>query len=91
MNKPKSVSIIVLVLSIILGFSLLFNGIQATVPSGGPYYLQVPVSIWTYLIDRFSNGSYYMVNGTNWKVDYQSTNLTNVEKFALGNTTSGTV
>jgi hypothetical protein len=64
---------------------------QSTTPSGGPYYLQVPVSTWTYLIDRFSNGSYYMVNGTNWKVDYQSTNLTNVEKFALGNTTSGTV
>jgi len=31
------------------------------------------------------------VNGTNWNVDYKSTNVTNVEKFALGNTTSGTV
>ena len=91
MNKPRLVSVAVIALTILLSFSLLFNGIQATVPSGGPYYLQVPVSTWTYLIDRFSNGSYYMVNGTNWKVDYQSSNLTNVEKFALGNTTSGTV
>ena len=64
---------------------------QSTVPSGGPYYLQVPTSTWTYLVDRFSNGSYYMVNGTNWKVDYQSTNLTKVEQYALGNMTSGTL
>lgn len=64
---------------------------QSTVPSGGPYYLQVPTSTWTCLVDQFSNGTYYYVNGTNWNVDYKSTNLTNVEKFALGNTTSGTV
>lgn len=64
---------------------------QSTVPSGGPYYLQVPVSTWAYLVDRFSNGSYYMVNGTNWKVDYQGTNITLVEQYALGNMTSGTL
>ncbi len=93
MNKPKSVSIIVLVLSILLGLSLLFNGIQATVPSGGPYYLQVPVSTWTYYIGKFSNASCFMVNGSNWKVDYQSLNPSSLVQFAIGNTTTvgGTV
>jgi hypothetical protein len=91
LNKPKAYSVAIIALTILLGCSLLFNGIQATVPSGGPYYLQVPTSTWFYLVDRFSNASYYMVNGTNWKVDYQSTNLTKVEQYALGNLTSGTL
>ena len=91
MNKPKAYSVAIIALTVLLGCSLLFNGIQATVPSGGPYYLQVPTSTWFYLVDRFSNASYYMVNGTNWKVDYQSTNLTKVEQYALGNLTSGTL
>lgn len=69
----------------------LVSFVRSTTPSGGPYHLQVPTSTWTYLIDQFSNGSYYMVNKTNWKVDYQSTNLTKVEEFALGNMTSGTL
>jgi len=91
LNKPKAYSVAIIALTVLLGCSLLFNGIQATVPSGGPYYLQVPTSTWFYLVDRFSNASYYMVNGTNWKVDYQSTNLTKVEQYALGNLTSGTL
>lgn len=75
MNKPKPTSIVVLVLSIILGFSLLFNVIQATTPDTGPYYLTIPSSSWRYNIGKFTNSSYYAINGENWHVDYVNTNL----------------
>jgi len=89
MNRPKPYSVAVVALSILLGFSLLFNAIQATVPSTGPYYLSVPTSTWTYQIGKFSNGSYYMVAYDDWHVDFQSTNATTVVNNALGNMTSG--
>jgi hypothetical protein len=89
LSKPKAYSTIVLALSILLGFSLLFNVIQATTPTGGPYYLSVPTSTWKFLIGQFSNGSYYMVNGDNWHVDYQSPSATLVINYAIGNLTSG--
>jgi len=91
MMKNKKIEALFVGFGIVCMIVGLISLAQSTTPSGGPYYLQVPTSTWFYLVDRFSNASYYMVNGTNWKVDYQSTNLTKVEQYALGNLTSGTL
>lgn len=80
---------IVLILGVLLGASFLFNGIQATTPSTGPYYLSVPTGTWIYQVAKFSNGSYYMVASDDWHVDYISTNATTVVNYALGNMTTG--
>jgi len=81
--KPSKTSIAVLALSIALALSLLFNGIQATTPDTGPYYLWVPTSTWTYNVGQFANGTYYAVKGDNWHVDYTDTDASTVLTNAL--------
>lgn len=80
---------VILILTTLLAGSLLFNGIQATTPSSGPYYLSVPTSTWSYQVGKFSNGSYYMVHYDDWKVDYQTTNASSLFNAAFGNLTAG--
>lgn len=65
---------------------------QSSIPSGGPYYLQVPTSTWKCQIGIFSNGTYYMVNGSTWKVDYRSNNASQIFQETLdASVTGGTI
>jgi len=49
-----------------------------------------PTSPYSYIID-VSGSTYRMKNGSDGQISYQSTNVTRVEQFALGNLTSGTL
>jgi len=49
-----------------------------------------PTSPYSYIID-VSGSTYRMKNGSDGQISYQSTNVTRVEQFALGNMTFGTL
>jgi len=76
----------VLAVMTILVFS---NFARSNIPSGGPYYLQVPTSTWTCQMGTFSNGTHYVVNGTNWKVDYKSISASQTLQYAVNAAVSG--
>lgn len=82
-------------LAMIASFLILTTAIGIGVWSGGfPSTVTItPQSLadsYSYLI--FTDGStYYMKNGTTGQIDYQSTNKTLVEQYAIGNLTAGSI
>jgi hypothetical protein len=88
MKREKAWKMLVILLSIALMGSIVLYQTKATTPSSGFYYLSVPSSTWSYEIGLFDNGTYYMQNGSNWHVDFQSTNASAVLNNALGNLTN---
>jgi hypothetical protein len=89
MNPNKKWKFIALLLGIALLCSTILFITNATTPSTGKYYLSVPTSTWSYMISQFDNGTYYAVNGSNWHIDFQSTNASQIINWACGNLTSG--
>jgi hypothetical protein len=77
------------VLFLILFGALFLLLVTASTPSGGPYYFTVPTSTWDYQFGIFSNNTYYAVNGTNWHVDYTSTDASVVIQDAVNALTTG--
>lgn len=62
-----------------------------SVPSSGPYYLDIPFSTFSYNIGKFSNGTFWAVNGSTWHVDYTGSDATTVMQNAHDQMTNGTI
>jgi hypothetical protein len=86
MNKALAVLASFLILTTAIGIGVWSNGWPATITI-------TPQSLadsYSYLI--FTDGStYYMKNGSTGQIDYQSTNKTLVQQYAIGNLTAGSI
>lgn len=67
-----------LVLAAILLVSSLVILSRATIPSAGPFYLDVPFGDSDYYVDKLSNGSFVAINCSTWHVVSTNTDPTTV-------------
>lgn len=86
MDWKTSLCVIFTVATLVV--SMLWIG-QSTTPDSGPYYLTVPFSSVSYIIDSFANGTIYAVNGSDWNLCDYGTNASVIINNACGNLTSG--
>lgn len=78
--SPKQFAVLLLVtLLVSMGTGLTaIPSIQANLTTTGSYYLDTPLPIADYYIGKYSNSSYFAINGSNWNNFQVSTNITDV-------------
>jgi len=54
-------------------------------------YLKTPLPLYDMYVGKYTNNSYFAIKGSNWDNIAVSTNATQIESYALGNITSGTI
>lgn len=87
LNRKKLV--FSLLFSIILcSFLLGYQYALSSVPSSGPYYLDIPFGTASFYVGKFDNGSTYMVNGDTWQCTWNNPDSDVVINAVLGNLTS---
>lgn len=82
---------VAILLSIVMMASLLLSyqiG-RASVPEAGPYYLDDPFGTASYYIDQYSNGSTFVVRGTDWHNVLITSNAATAINYAIGAVTTG--
>lgn len=92
--KRQLLRVSVLVLTVVMVAGCAFTAVpmvNAQMISTSGYYLQTPLPIASMYVGKYTNSSYFCINGSNWQNFAQASNWTLIESYALGNTSSGTV
>lgn len=79
MEKSKLLNILG-ILSILLA---LIGQVRSTSIATGNYYLDTPLPIAAAYVGKYSNGTYFAINGTNWQNFIRSTNASDVIQQSL--------